>query len=136
MALFIIAMQVIHTYIMIWPSEMWAGYNPFMIMASIYHYYGGVCFLLYLFNEPTYTTDYPMLRHINSFCSFYTCWIYSIGVAYEIYLLWFTQDDVIMTLYAAYQGYLLISYSTLLPQAFLDIVKEQVNDPQFKHDQE
>ena len=62
---------------------------------------------------------------MNIFFAHLTQFMYAIGICYECYLLWF-QHDAVMTLFAAWLGYLLISYATLLPQSYLLLLKEQL----------
>ena len=100
---------------MVYPSEFWAQTNPFMIIATMYHLYGAVIYVLLLFNEPTVLYDMPILVNTAVWCGALNCVVFGAGVVIEFYLLYFTKDDVIMTLYAAYMGYTLLSYATILP---------------------
>lgn len=52
----VIFCNIVHTYVMVVPSEMWATYSSILVIQSGFHYATGAAAFLLLIRHPTYVT--------------------------------------------------------------------------------
>ena len=82
--------------------------------------------MLFLVNEPTYMWSFTWVRKANEIFSKVFLVVFTLIGVYEGYLLFFTED-ILMSIFSAFVGYILLVYSTLIPSCLYVIIKEALH---------
>lgn len=122
----VVLCNCIHTYIMMIPSEMWATYSSILVGQSMFHYGTATGAFLLLLRQPQYVTQLIFVRKGIFFLSCAYLSVYVLAFCYEIYLL-FYSDDWMMMLVASYLGYSLMANVTIIPQLAYIVIEESEN---------
>jgi len=115
MAFLIVALNLLHFYIMVYMSEQWAHWNYFLLLNTAIHIAQGALAIILLFDLQAFDETYDCLRLFVLICSYFQMALYLLTLGVEIYLLNFTSEWFLQ-IAAAYVAYFLLINATMLPQ--------------------
>ena len=123
MAGIVFGCQLLHLYLMVGPSKKWAGGSILLLTLSAIHLAGAYNAFMVIFKNATYFHEYHCLRTFFLIVSIVELCLFVLGLFYEMYLIYFTDDFVNMAM-TAYLGYVLIISLSALPQIIFTIFAE------------
>ena len=120
----VMALNIIHTYIMFSWSESWAENSQLLLLLSLWHYIQSFYSVLLIYDYGYYLYAFKDFRYLSLVQAYCTIGVYIAGTLTVIYLIFFEQSIAGIVI-SMYMGYFLLSSITIIPETLVIVVKEK-----------